>query len=60
MGQCLQVVHSKVYNIGHCCLPATLQAEPGGCMLSLLNICNQFTEDACRPCVMCTMFDFAR
>ena len=30
----------------------TLQGEPGGC----LNICNQFTEDACRMCVRCTMF----
>ena len=29
-------------------------------MFSELNICNQFTEDTCRLCVMCTMFDFAR
>ena len=58
--ECLQVVHCKVYNISHCCLPATLQAEPGGCMLSEHNIYNQFTEDACRLCVMCAMIDFAR
>ena len=59
-GEHLQVVHCKVYNMGHCCLPITLQAEAGGCMFSELKICNQFLEDTCRLCVMCTMFDFAR
>ena len=49
----LQVMHCKVYNMGHCCLPITQQAEPGGCMFSELNICNQFTEDACRLFVLC-------
>ena len=53
-------MHCKVYNMGHCCLPVTLQAEAGGCMFPELNICNQFMEDTWQLGIMCTTFDFAR
>ena len=33
--------------------------SPLDIQLTELNTCNQFMEDACRPCVVCTTFDFA-